>query len=75
MRPTLREAAPRLCGSFLFFLCSTYTNSINDCNTSLGKDAMNRDAMNRDAMNGLFVAFFFPIGIKYGLAHLHTELV
>ncbi|MBN3924398.1 hypothetical protein [Nostoc sp. NMS4] len=30
------------------------TNSINDCNTSLGKDAMNRVST-----NGLFVAFFF----------------
>jgi hypothetical protein len=55
------------------------TNSINDCNTSLGKDAMNRvkdamncvkDAMNhvKDAMNRVstsrpFVAFFFQIGI------------
>ncbi|QFS46196.1 hypothetical protein GXM_03676 [Nostoc sphaeroides CCNUC1] len=34
------------------------TNSINDCNTSLGKDAMNRVST-----NGLFVAFFFQIGI------------
>ncbi|OYD96452.1 hypothetical protein CDG76_06625 [Nostoc sp. 'Peltigera membranacea cyanobiont' 210A] len=34
------------------------TNSINDCNTSLGKDAMNRVCT-----NGLFVALFFPIGI------------
>ncbi|QFS47055.1 hypothetical protein GXM_04536 [Nostoc sphaeroides CCNUC1] len=41
----------------------TYTNSINDCNTSLGQDAMNRDAMNRVSTNGVFVAFFFPIGI------------
>ncbi|MEH1893253.1 MAG: hypothetical protein V7K92_28875 [Nostoc sp.] len=32
----------------------TYTNSINDCNTSLGEDAMNRVST-----NGLFVAFFF----------------
>ncbi|MCC5630342.1 hypothetical protein LC613_20945 [Nostoc sphaeroides CHAB 2801] len=57
----------------IYFLEFPYTNSINDCNTSLGKDAMNRDAMNRDAMNrdamnrdamnGLFVAFFFSIGI------------
>ncbi|MEH2276847.1 MAG: hypothetical protein V7K40_19180 [Nostoc sp.] len=31
-----------------------YTNSINDCNTSLGEDAMNRVST-----NGLFVAFFF----------------
>ncbi|WP_375469218.1 hypothetical protein [uncultured Nostoc sp.] len=30
------------------------TNSINDCNTSLGEDAMNRVST-----NGLFVAFFF----------------
>ncbi|MBN3879278.1 MULTISPECIES: hypothetical protein [unclassified Nostoc] len=37
---------------------ATYTNSINDCNTSLGKDAMNRVST-----NGLFVAFFFQIGI------------
>ncbi|WP_267313614.1 hypothetical protein [Nostoc sphaeroides] len=41
----------------------------------MNRDAMNRDAMNRVSTNGLFVAFFFPIGIKYGLAHLHTELV
>ncbi|ODG98792.1 hypothetical protein A4S05_07355 [Nostoc sp. KVJ20] len=34
------------------------TNSINDCNTSLGKDAMNRVST-----NGLFLAFFFKIGI------------
>ncbi|MEH2175721.1 hypothetical protein [Nostoc sp.] len=34
------------------------TNSINGCNTSLGKDAMNRVST-----NGLFVAFFFQIGI------------
>ncbi|WP_257798184.1 hypothetical protein [Nostoc edaphicum] len=31
---------------------------MNDCNTSLGKDAMNRVST-----NGLFVAFFFQIGI------------
>ncbi|MEH1815771.1 MAG: hypothetical protein V7K26_05970 [Nostoc sp.] len=36
----------------------SYTNSINDCNTSLGKDAMNRVST-----NGLFVASFFQIGI------------
>ncbi|QFS46055.1 hypothetical protein [Nostoc sphaeroides] len=34
------------------------TDSINDCNTSLGKDAMNRVST-----NGVFVAFFFEIGI------------
>ncbi|WP_141699724.1 hypothetical protein [Nostoc sp. KVJ20] len=34
------------------------TNSINDCNTSLGKDAIHRVST-----NGLFVAFFFQIGI------------
>ena len=34
------------------------TNSINDCNISLDKDAMNRVST-----NGLFVAFFFQIGI------------
>ncbi|OYD96315.1 hypothetical protein CDG76_05750 [Nostoc sp. 'Peltigera membranacea cyanobiont' 210A] len=33
-----------------------HTSSINDCNTSLGKDAMNRVST-----NGLFV--FFQIGI------------
>ncbi len=33
---------------------STYTDSINDCNTSLGKDAMNRVST-----NGVFVALFF----------------
>ncbi len=31
-----------------------YTISIDDCNTSLGKDAMNRVST-----NGLFVVFFF----------------
>ncbi|BBD68780.1 hypothetical protein NIES4072_38940 [Nostoc commune NIES-4072] len=36
----------------------TYTNLINDCNTSLGKDAMNRVST-----NGLFVGLFFQIGI------------
>ncbi len=41
------------------------TNSINDCNTSLGKDAMNRVST-----NGLFVAFFFPIGVNFAL-HTH----
>ncbi|WP_167315554.1 hypothetical protein [Nostoc punctiforme] len=35
------------------------TNSINDCNTSLGQDAIHRVST-----NGLFVAFFFPIGIS-----------
>ncbi|MEH2418700.1 hypothetical protein [Nostoc sp.] len=35
------------------------TNSIYDCNTFLGKDAMNRVST-----NGLFVAFFFPIGMR-----------
>ncbi|WP_445628729.1 hypothetical protein [Nostoc sp. DSM 114167] len=34
------------------------TNSINGCNTSLGKDAMNRVST-----NGLFVALFFQIDI------------
>ncbi|OYE02066.1 hypothetical protein [Nostoc sp.] len=37
-----------------------YTISIDDCNTSLGKDAMNRVST-----NGLFVTFFFQIGIRY----------
>ncbi|QFS47887.1 hypothetical protein GXM_05379 [Nostoc sphaeroides CCNUC1] len=37
----------------------TYTNLINDCNISLGKDAIHRVST-----NGLFVAFFFQIGIK-----------
>ncbi|MFN6560493.1 MAG: hypothetical protein RMY28_011870, partial [Nostoc sp. ChiSLP01] len=37
----------------------TYTNLINDCNTSLGQDAMNRVS----TKNGVFVALFFPIGI------------
>ncbi|MGJ5633958.1 hypothetical protein [Nostoc sp. CALU 1950] len=48
----------------MFYLSEklTYTNSINDCNTSLGKDAMNRVST-----NGLFVAFFFEIGIKQQL--------
>ena len=41
-------------------LTQTYTNSINDCNTSLGQDAMNRVST-----GGLFVAFFFPIGITF----------
>ncbi|MEH2202463.1 MAG: hypothetical protein V7K53_00075 [Nostoc sp.] len=36
------------------------TNSINDCNTSLAKDAIHRVST-----NGLFVAFFFQIGIKH----------
>ncbi|MFN6473352.1 MAG: hypothetical protein RMY36_027285 [Nostoc sp. SerVER01] len=31
-----------------------YTNSINDCNTSLSEDAIHRVST-----NGLFVAFFF----------------
>ncbi|WP_375479265.1 hypothetical protein [uncultured Nostoc sp.] len=45
----------------LQFDCWTsHTNSINDCNISLGKDAMNRVST-----NGLFVAFFFQIGINY----------
>jgi hypothetical protein len=35
------------------------TNSINDCNTSLGKDAIH--CISTD---GLFVTFFFQIGIK-----------
>ena len=39
-------------------LC-TYTNSINDCNTSLGKDAIHRVFT-----NSLFVAFFFQIDIN-----------
>ncbi len=39
-----------------------YTNLINDCNTSLGKDAIHRVST-----NGLFVAFFFQIGINYQL--------
>ncbi|WP_414755825.1 hypothetical protein [Anabaena sp. CCY 9910] len=38
------------------------TNSINDCKTSLGEDAMNpldeEDAIHRVSTNGLFVAFF-----------------
>ncbi|WP_335231939.1 hypothetical protein [Nostoc sp.] len=34
----------------------SYTISIDDCNTSLGKDAMNRVST-----NGLFVAFFFKL--------------
>ncbi|MGV0107541.1 hypothetical protein NSTCB13_06428 [Nostoc sp. DSM 114160] len=33
------------------------TNSIDDCNTSLGKDAIHRVST-----NGLCVAFFFQIG-------------
>ncbi|WP_143854135.1 hypothetical protein [Nostoc sp. 'Peltigera membranacea cyanobiont' 210A] len=33
-------------------------SDVNDCNTSLGKDAMNRVST-----NGLFVAFFFQIGL------------
>ncbi|WP_414515670.1 hypothetical protein [Nostoc sp. PCC 9305] len=51
----------------------SYTNSINDCNTSLGKDATpvattggtpaTRWLMNRVSTNGLFVASFFQIGI------------
>ncbi|MEH2227627.1 MAG: hypothetical protein V7L03_31495 [Nostoc sp.] len=32
-------------------------------NTSLGKD---KDAMNRVSTSGVFVAFFFQIGINYG---------
>ncbi|MEH2177181.1 hypothetical protein [Nostoc sp.] len=41
------------------FQTSSYTNSINGCNTSLGKDAIHRVST-----NGLFVAFFFQIGIS-----------
>ncbi|WP_341529547.1 hypothetical protein [Nostoc sp. UHCC 0302] len=37
---------------------NSYTNSINDCNTSLGEDAIHRVST-----NGLFVTFFFQIGI------------
>jgi hypothetical protein len=37
-----------------------YIISIDDCNASWGKDAMNRVST-----NGLFVAFFFQIGIRY----------
>jgi hypothetical protein len=36
------------------------TSSINDCNTSLGKDAIHRVST-----NSLFVALFFQIGINY----------
>ncbi|WP_341528875.1 hypothetical protein WKK05_06005 [Nostoc sp. UHCC 0302] len=35
-----------------------YTSLINDCNTSLGEDAIHRVST-----NGLFVTFFFEIGI------------
>ncbi|WP_341525826.1 hypothetical protein WKK05_25065 [Nostoc sp. UHCC 0302] len=38
-------------------------NSINGCNTSLGEDAMNRVST-----NGLFVAFFFLIGVTLNSA-------
>ncbi|MEH1813407.1 MAG: hypothetical protein V7L09_13335 [Nostoc sp.] len=45
----------------------TYTNSINDCNRSLGKDAMNRVST-----NDLFVAFFFQISItRFLRSHNH----
>ena len=37
---------------------STNTNSINGCNTSLGKDAIHRVSTNRP-----FAALFFQIGI------------
>jgi hypothetical protein len=37
---------------------SGYTNSINDCNTSLDEDAIHRVST-----DGLFVTFFFKIGI------------
>ncbi len=45
----------------------TNTNSINDCNTSLVKDAIHRVST-----DGLFVAFFFPIGI---ICLLHRNTV
>ncbi len=48
----------------------TYTNSINDCNTSLGKDAMNHLST-----NGLFVAFFSQIGINLNLTPFNYELL
>ncbi|MEH2256416.1 hypothetical protein [Nostoc sp.] len=38
---------------------ASYTNSINDCNTYLG-----RDTIHRVSTNGLFIAFFFQIGIS-----------
>ncbi|MEH1792914.1 hypothetical protein [Nostoc sp.] len=47
----------RLCGSTPKWL--GYNNSINDCNTSLGKDAIHRVST-----NSLFVALFFQIGIN-----------
>ncbi|MGV0104451.1 hypothetical protein NSTCB13_03128 [Nostoc sp. DSM 114160] len=47
-----------------------YTNSINDCNTYLGKDAMNRVST-----NGLFVVFFFQIGINLNLTPFNYELL
>ncbi|WP_069072100.1 hypothetical protein [Nostoc sp. KVJ20] len=41
---------------FFWLVANNNTHSINDCNTSLGKDAMNRVST-----NGLFVAFFFKL--------------
>jgi uncharacterized protein YlaI len=57
---------------------SLYTYLINDCNTSLAKDAIHRVSttgetlatrwlMNRLSKNGLFVTFFFQIGITYSV--------
>ncbi|WP_341529278.1 hypothetical protein [Nostoc sp. UHCC 0302] len=41
---------------------------MNDCNTSLGEDAMNRVST-----NGLFVTFFFQIGINYPCPMPHDQ--
>ncbi len=56
--------------SFFILQASTfiisYTNSINDCNTFLDKDAIYRVST-----NGLFVAFFFQIGIMVSSLQLN----
>ncbi|WP_341526835.1 hypothetical protein [Nostoc sp. UHCC 0302] len=41
-------------------LALEFSDKSNDCNTFLGEDAMNRVST-----NGLFVTFFFQIGISY----------
>ena len=52
----------------LTVLIISYTNSINDCNTSLGEDAMNRVST-----NGLFVTYFFQIGIRLLFPYYRRE--
>ncbi|WP_414752440.1 hypothetical protein [Anabaena sp. CCY 9910] len=48
----------------------TYTNSINDCNTSLGEE----DAMNRISTDGSFVPVFFPVGILAVASSVRTSI-